>query len=563
MLITKFNKMIRNKLIWGFIAIVISVFFVLSFSSMRGCSPSSPDAVGKLYGEEITQRALRVSMFFELGLQSDSGLGQDAYDELRHRTWQRLAILRTAERLGLTTPDAEVTETIANEPGFAENGVFQKQRYAAFVRQRGVDPDTFAEFLRQDITMQKVRSLLDAVVWTAPSEVERRLLNLTDERDVEYAVFERGNFTTDLDLSDEEIRAYFDGNSDAFAIPERIQVRYVSFPYADFASTNVSESAVQAYYDDNIERYTPEDTNQFDFSEILPLDPQPLPLDDVRGEIVALIQERDAMLAAKDAATDFVITLPPDRRGQRPTFEESAASTGLTVRICEPFGIGEDVPGLDVDARFVDAAFRLIPGDPEAYFSDAILASNAAFVIAFHKMEDSRIPEFEEVSATVTPLARSNKLAEAFAEHVNQAREAVTASTADDTDFKSILEGYDATVTNAVFSVYGSLLTNAFEHQDMLVPEVVELEAGDVSDVVAADEVALIARIITRVPSEPVEGYSLRAQLLRTLQGYRAGILFSDYGEYVLEAAGFEDLTVPVDGDETEAPGSPAGSDSR
>jgi len=559
MLITKFNKMIRNKFIWGFIAIIISVFFVLSFSSMRGCSSALPDTAGHLYGEEVSQGALRTARYFELGLQSDRGLDREAFDELRRRTWKRLAVLRMAEKLGLKTPDSEVALAIGSEPGFSDNGVFDKRRYEAFVRQRGVDDQTFEEYLRQDLTMQKIRGLLDSVAWTTPSEIEQRLRNLTDERSIEYAIFDRSDFTVDVELTDAEIREFFDSHQDLFTIPERIQVRYVTFPYADQMQTNDIEEAVVAHYNDNIDGYTPDLTNQFEF-------PTPRPLDEVRPEIETMIRERAARLAAKDAANEFSYGLLPDRKGQGVSFEDAASETGLTVKVTQPFAKNEEVPELDVDARFNRVAFRLVANDPEFYFSDAVLASNAAFVIAFQDKQEAHLPEFENVREEISPLAYSNRLDSAFSDHVDAVREELVTSLSDDTSFSDVLARYDASVTTAVFSVYGSLVTNLFTHQADLVGELIDLQAGDLSKVVITDQEALIARIVEQTPSDPVESYALRGQLQRTLQQYRTGILYEDYADYLLRIAEFRDLQAtptdtPAEDDAGES--APAGSESR
>ena len=106
-LITRFNRMIRSKILWGIFAFIIAFAFVgaSALSSARrpgGCgSQPSTNVAGMLNGEEVSERELALARFFELGLRSNIPIPKELEDTLHRSAWRRLALLKTARQLGL------------------------------------------------------------------------------------------------------------------------------------------------------------------------------------------------------------------------------------------------------------------------------------------------------------------------------------------------------------------------------------------------------------------------------------------------------------------------------
>ena len=131
MLITQFNKLIRNKFVWTVFAVIIAFFFVGASVSSRGCSADAGDRrgmEGKLFGENVTSREFAMARYFEMGLRYDSALTPEQSAALRERTWARLAALRLAEQMGLGATEDEVMQALQQDPSFQVNGAFSPQR---------------------------------------------------------------------------------------------------------------------------------------------------------------------------------------------------------------------------------------------------------------------------------------------------------------------------------------------------------------------------------------------------------------------------------------------------
>ncbi|MCE9612717.1 MAG: SurA N-terminal domain-containing protein [Lentisphaerae bacterium] len=536
MLITKFHQMIRHRVVWAVIATGVSLAFLVSFSSIRSCSgdeKTNHNAAGTLFGNDVSPAEFRTAMFFEMGLNNDRGLSPKEFETMRQRTWRRLAILRTAERLGITVPDAEIGQILSSEKTFQANGSFDKQRYLAFVQSKGVDLTTFEEYLRQSITIQKLAGTVEAAAWTAPTELEQRLRNLTDRRTVEYVVLDPAQSTGVVSIAESDARAFYDQNREGFTIPERVSVRYVTFPYSNFIPATVSSEEVQSYYDAHSEDFLVASTNTYSLPE---------PLEKVRPVIEAKLRDDGARFAAREVATRFVMDLAPDRSGKRPTFDSLAATSHLDVATTRLFAIDEPLPELLVDQEFNRAAFNLVLNDPELSFSDSIAGSNAVYVLTANERQEARIPAFSEIETTVTPLAKRQAQRQAFVKWAESVHTTFASGLATNRDFRSIAQAQHLNVaTTGTFTVFASLSTNLFEHAEKIVPAVVELENGELSNVLEAGNQLIIAHQTSRTAGSAAEAVALRPQLLRTLQEYQSGLVFDQWSAYLLRQANFQD----------------------
>ncbi|MBR2940265.1 MAG: SurA N-terminal domain-containing protein, partial [Kiritimatiellae bacterium] len=120
MVIHQFNKLIRNKWVWGVFAVAISAFFAFDFlvADLNRDEPSkSSGAAGSLGGE-----AVDAALFTDLA-EEIRGFGQqrdwkrDA-GEVNRAAWENYAALQVAGAGGLEATDAEVQAMIRNDPSF-------------------------------------------------------------------------------------------------------------------------------------------------------------------------------------------------------------------------------------------------------------------------------------------------------------------------------------------------------------------------------------------------------------------------------------------------------------
>lgn len=538
MLITKFNKLIRSKILWSILAITIAFFFLgAGVMSRGGCAGPTDErsAEGTLFGTEVSGNEFYLARYFELGMRPMTDNSDEAIAALRDRTWRRVTSLRMAKAMGISVTDDDIRAVITQDPTFASNGVFDQRRYLAFLKsQLRIDPGTFEDYLRQDLTLRRLMAALRAATWTAPYELGPRLAKLTDLVSIEYALVPPATDAAEVEVSDEEVASYFDTHRDAFRIDEQLRVRYVSFPVADMLeSVEVTEADIDDYYNDHIEDYTRVDTNGTDIVQ---------PLDELLESVESLVREQMARFEAKDEATRFVMALAPDRYGQAYEMDAAATERGITVMTSGWFTAAEEVPGLGAGLDLTQAAFDLVPNDPERYFSDAVEGSNTVYVIADLDSRPARDPELEEVRQKVVAAATLQAVEEAFLSSIETTRKQFIDGVADtNKGFMVVAQDLGLMAsTTGVFTVYEGL-PGDMPYNAQLLSAIIDAEEGEVLEATDTPDGMLIAYVASRIPGDPSAGELLRPQFLRTMDQYRAAGIYDDWLDQVMAEAEFED----------------------
>ena len=131
MVIHQFNRIIRNKWIWGAFAIAISAFFAFDFLLAGGDARENRASVGELNGEEVP--ASRFSRFAE----DARGFGRNrnttlSNAEVNRTAWENLAAYTVAERLGLTATDEEVRQNVLRQFS-SQGGQFDMASYEMYL----------------------------------------------------------------------------------------------------------------------------------------------------------------------------------------------------------------------------------------------------------------------------------------------------------------------------------------------------------------------------------------------------------------------------------------------
>lgn len=543
MLITKFNKMIRNRVLWAVFAVIVVIAFVGAFSPGRGRDGESSDkGVGTLYGEPVDGRELAIARFYAAGMRDTGNLTSEIFEALTLNAWRRLAALRTAARLGLVATDEEVATAIHRDPSFAVNGVFSRDQYAKVIQTQWRFKDSvsiFETFLRQELTLRKLLGMVESTVWISPWELSYRVNNLTDKFTVQYVRLDSDAFEGEPTIDEGKARDFFERNIELFRVPEKVSVRYVAYPFSNYlAEVTISEDEIVEYYDNNLKDYVIPGTNTDDGF---------LPLEDVRDEIESMLTARETAFRAKDDATALVVALAPDRAGNAPFLDEAVAEYHLRVATSEFFDVSEDVPGLDdVGPEFNRAAFALDPDDPERYFSDALLGREAAYVLAVEARVESHLPEFEQVREEVMSLAVEEARDEAFVEHAQTVRERLQEGLAGGASFSNLLEGVSLNVaTTVTFSAYETTTVEMEEDFGTLLPHVVSLQVGDVSEPLRMGPDLVLAYARQRDPADLGTLDVARMQVLSAMNRYRAELAFQGWQDDNLAAAEFSRITSP------------------
>ncbi len=538
MLITKFNKMIRNRVVWSVIGGIVIITFVGWFSPRGGCATDDVRSAagqekGRIGADELARARYHVYLGFCMRYGRMIPVTPELDREIHDQALRRAAALRMAEELGLMPSDQEVLDAIQRDPNFQENGAFSKARFQTFVRgflaNLGGSSAQYEEFTRENVALQKLQNMVGAAAWVAPAEVERAVATFADTFVLKYSLLDESRWATNIMATDAEALAYYQSRTNEFVEPEKASVRYVVVPVSNYlAKAEVSDEEVEAYYSEHpLDFMRPAaSTNEEDTV---------IPLEEARGEILARLRQEAAQQLARDAATDLVVALAPGRLGEAPTFEEAAAKLGWLVHTSGLFSKEGPLPVEDADTSFAEAAFRLRP-TPEEYFSDALTGSNAVYVLALAERRESHVPPFEAVAEKAR--ARTAKAAETAwrAEQMERLFAAVRDRLASGGTFEDAAKAEGLAVsTTAPFSIYTA--PGELDDRDALL-EIASRNAGELTRPLQATNGLWLAYVAERKPAEPDAAAVVRSQVQAMLARRRVGLLFSEWERGLLDRMG-------------------------
>ncbi|MBV4413794.1 peptidylprolyl isomerase [Enterobacteriaceae bacterium YMB-R22] len=186
--------------------------------------------------------------------------GNDGYmKNMRQQVLQRVIdetlLNQYAKELGLNISDSQIKEAIFSNPAFQRDGHFDNQLYNAIISNMRITPDQYAQALRKQlITQQLVRAIVGSD-FLLPGEAQSLAALVSQQRIVREATLSVDALAHKQQVSEDEIKAYYEQNKSRFMVPEQYRVSYIKLDAATI-NEDVSDAEIQAWYDQNRARFT-------------------------------------------------------------------------------------------------------------------------------------------------------------------------------------------------------------------------------------------------------------------------------------------------------------------
>jgi peptidyl-prolyl cis-trans isomerase D len=251
----------RSIIIVGF-AVLMAVSLIVFYAPGRNTNNVEPArntaAVAKVNGEEIT--VAEVSRLKENYLQMFGGRVSMAqlggYKRFVDGLIRNRVIAQEAARLGLSASDAEVSEKIRKEFSDASGVFVGFDRYKQSVTSRYGDMESFERSKRDEIAQDKLRAFVTAAVRVSDNEVQEDYKRTHSSFDVSYSVLSADKLAAKIQVSDDELKNYYDQHKDDFKITEpQKRIRYV---YIDQAKSGEKLQISDKDLHDEFDRLAPE-----------------------------------------------------------------------------------------------------------------------------------------------------------------------------------------------------------------------------------------------------------------------------------------------------------------
>lgn len=551
MLITKFHRLIQNKLLWLFFLVVVVFSFVIWGTQMPTTEDRARNAAGTLGGEAISfedfQQA-RFHTYLSIVLMSgrDINITPEMDRELHTMAWQRLASLREAEKLGIGTTDDEVVKAIQSLSFLQSNGQFNPQAYEGFYQQflapRRVSKKMFDNHIRQEIVLQKLRVITDRMLLVTPQEIQRTYNILTDTFAIEYVKLTPDLVAKDVEVSEEDVQAFYSKEPSAFTLAEKVRVKAAVFPVSDFTNdVEITDEEIREYYDFNLDKFAvapaelEEDTNSFSMASTTYK-----PLDEVKEEIRSTLMAIDARIAAEEKANAFVQQVSDRHPEGRGVFDKVAAEMGVELIAPQPFTMAQQPSELEAGPELVRAAFNL-SDDNDYYYSDPVRGSNYIYVLSLQERIPERIPDFEEVKDDVAQMAREFATYNALTEKAQEIRESAIAGLGAGLSFEESLKAFNLVSEKPEPFTINTVELDEDIAEDLVRPLLV-LNANEVTELIQTDDGILLGYVKSRTPSADPGGIeAMRPQIMNMLRREFSRVAFQELQNQFLQQAGFVD----------------------
>ena len=308
MVILQFNKLIRNKWVWGVFAIVVSLAFVAPDEWFRGRDDDRRGADGRNRLENVE---MDDALYEQCRMLSDgflekfpSRVGALFAGKTERDVWKMYAAVTTFRKAGFTIPDAVLAERV-RAVFVGEDGGFNEEEYAARVKNYfNADVKTFETMVRLVMTLEYgLGNVIGTSSWPSPMEADQAARDFTDKLTVQVATFTEDKDVKEMKLDDKGLKEWFDENVSKLSVPDRFKLRYVKFE-ADssnaLARVKLSEADIKARYDANAEK------GMYDIKPATTNDVKKVkPLADVRADIEKALRAEGALELVKGDVDDL------------------------------------------------------------------------------------------------------------------------------------------------------------------------------------------------------------------------------------------------------------------
>jgi len=200
----------------------------------------------RLYRNFVRNQGQQMGTEITPDMAQKMGLPQVALQQVISRT----ALDNEADRLGLTTPNADLAQNVRSMAAFrGPLGTFDRPTFMQALQTAGYSEDQFLAEVRQDMTRDQLNQAVEANFLVPPTYAQALFQYLNERRAVDYVILSPDQAGAVAPPSDAALAAFVKEHPARYSTPEYRDADYAIITPADvMAQVNVSDAQVQQEY---------------------------------------------------------------------------------------------------------------------------------------------------------------------------------------------------------------------------------------------------------------------------------------------------------------------------
>jgi len=308
------------------------------------------------------------------------------------------------DRMGLEASDNDMVTYLKASP-LAEylypNGTFiGKDKYLDFVSQQfGISAVEFEQDIKDEIEQQHLLALVTGGATVSDVSVRQQYMEQGTKVKFDYAVISAADLTKTINPSDADLQAFFKQSAARYAtaVPEQRKVQFFAFDSSNLpgGKPTISDSEIQAYYNQNLEKY--KSAEQVQTRHILITVPRGA---DAKTEAAAKAKAEDVLKQVKAGGN----------------FAELAKKYSDDPGSKDKGGELPMIPTSNLDQAYAKAAMALNPGQT----SDLVRSQFGYHIIQTEQKQPAATKTVAEVKDSIVNALQAQKSATAAQNYATQ-----------------------------------------------------------------------------------------------------------------------------------------------
>lgn len=303
------------------------------------------------------------------------------------------------------------------------DGSLDVKEYEALLQRNGLQPQRYEENVRARVMEQRLMSAVSGG-FVSQTEIDQFLQILGEKYVIRQQLFVPADFTSQVKLSDEDLKQYYEQHQNAFKTDEFASIEYVVFDAEKYmAGKEMPESTLREYYEQNLSYFTKPEQRRASHI-LIEVDPD------------APLEQQEQGRARAQQLLDTVRQDPTKfaEVAKASSDDKSSATAGGDLGF---FGRKAMVQS------FEDAVFTL---QKEGDISDLVITPFGYHIIMLTGIKAAEPMPFEQVKADIEKQLHAQWVEQQFAQVAREFRNDVNAG---ENTLKTLADKYGLTVEKA------------------------------------------------------------------------------------------------------------------